>query len=270
MAEFHSRIKVLEEIIDSIVARHLNRTEIHADNYNELEIQVRNINKKLDTALESGTTVAFHGIYHKTINDRIANICKAIGMDLNGIISEEINNNTELTRTFNKKRVNEIKNICKILRAVVDWTEVQKLKELINNKDGEKTVEAETRMESSDNFKGSTQSDSKPSCVDITDFTLGQIRDKPYKFKQCCKCNAYNWYANKHCNNCNYGVFKSVDINALVMEHDKCKKKIISFDLESFTDFFYTLEIGYYFNKETGNIESDDINNGTRLKGKIK
>ena len=57
-------------------------------------------------------------------------------------LNTEINNNTELTREFNRRRVADIKKIYEILRAIVDWTEIQKLKDLIkNHKDGEKSGE---------------------------------------------------------------------------------------------------------------------------------
>ncbi len=47
---------------------------------------------KLNNALEKGAAVAFHNVYHDTINTRIKNICDVLAMDLNGNTSPRLDN----------------------------------------------------------------------------------------------------------------------------------------------------------------------------------
>ena len=68
----------------------------------EERIEREKLQERLNKALESGTAVAFHGIYHKTINTRIKNICNALGMDLNGSISPKITALEEEQQAFIK------------------------------------------------------------------------------------------------------------------------------------------------------------------------
>lgn len=66
--------------------------------------------ERLNKALESGTAVAFHGVYHNTINTRIKNICHVLGMDLNAEKSPRIDECLEEKKKFSE-RAHKLENI---------------------------------------------------------------------------------------------------------------------------------------------------------------
>lgn len=57
---------------------------------NRVYDKLKELEQKLSNALEKGTAVAFHNVYHESNNKRIKNLCHAIGMDLNGKTSSKI------------------------------------------------------------------------------------------------------------------------------------------------------------------------------------
>lgn len=73
--------------------------------------------------------VAFHGVYHDTINTRIKNICNVLGMDLNGTESPKIK---EITGKFKHQCEN-----CQILMQ----DRVKEIKELKENQNHWATLE---------------------------------------------------------------------------------------------------------------------------------